>query len=135
MDVDLTCLITDLNPADLSASIAERGKNAGAETWANATAAGEAYPLADLDIAEAKAWAADFGAWSDADIAAWTDAETRALVLQYFAGDLRELQALAPGDGLGGIDWVEAERLAEAGTVGGRLYASDDGRLIAYIGD
>lgn len=134
MDIDLTCLITDLEPSDLSASQAERGRDAGAETWANAVAAGEAFPLADLDIAEAKEWAADFGAWDADEIAAWTDAETRALVLQYFAGDLRQLQALAPGDGLGGIDWTEAERLSEAGAVGGLLYATDDGRLIAYVG-
>ena len=135
MYIDVTCLITDLDPSDLSASAAERGRNAGPETWANAQEAAARVDLPGFDDPDGvREWFAEFGAWDRAEIAAWSETELRALVLQYSAGDLRELQALAPGNGLGGIDWAEAERLAEAGTVGGSLYPDGD-RLMAYVGN
>ena len=65
MEINVNCLVDDLNPFDLSASIAERGKNAGPETWANSMAAAQAEPL-DLDEddrAEARRYFEGFGAW------------------------------------------------------------------------
>jgi hypothetical protein len=134
-EVNVTRLITDLDPAEISGSIAERGKNAGPETWANAKAAATEAPLLDpADRDAVRGFFQGFGAWEPEEIAAWTDAELDALVLQYAAGDLREVQSLCPGDGLGGIDWEEAEALSEAGTIGGRLFAYGDDLMI-YIGD
>lgn len=121
--VNVTCLVTDLDPAELSGSVAERGPNAGPETWTNALDASDALTIEDP--AAVRDFFADFGAWDDEEIAAWTPAELAALVLQYAAGDLREVQSLCPGDGLGDVDWTEAEAMASAGNVGGRLWAAD----------
>lgn len=38
-------LVNDVDPRDLSASIAERGKNAGPETWSNSKACAKESPL------------------------------------------------------------------------------------------
>lgn len=135
MEIDVTRLIDDLDPAELSASVAERGKNAGPETWANAVAAAtDSAVLAPDERDNARDFFRGFGAWDDEEIAAWSDAELDALVLQYAAGDLREVQSLCPGDGLGGIDWEEAEELAHAGTIGGSLFPHGD-QLLIYLGD
>ena len=123
-DINVTRLVTDIEPSELSGSIAERGANAGPETWANAKAAATKQPLEISDRDGVREYFADFGAWSREEIAAWSDTELDALVLQYAAGDLRELQSLAPGDGLGGIDWALAAELAHEGTCAGNLYVS-----------
>ena len=132
MEVNVTCLIDSIDPAELSASVAERGKNAGPETWTNSKDAARKAKLR-FDRDAARAFFADFGAWSRAELDYMPDSEISALVLQYAAGNLRELQDLCPGDGLGNIDWAEAERLAEAGTVSGTLYAAGNDLMI-YIG-
>lgn len=136
MYVDVSRLISEVAPFDLSASIAERGKNVGPETWANAKATATGTPLSidadDRDVA--RKWFAEFGAWDRDEIAAWSAAGVDALILQFAAGDLREVQSLCPGDGLGDVDWIEAERMAEEGTVPGRLYPEGE-RLMIYIGN
>lgn len=134
-EVIITRLIDDVDPAELSGSVAERGQNAGPETWANAKAEATERPLLDpADHDEVREFFKGFGAWDDDEIAAWSPADLDALVLQYAAGDLRILQDLCPGDGLGGIDWAEAEALSDAGTVSGCIYVSGDDLMI-YIGD
>jgi len=135
MEIDVSRLINGVDPYDISGSQAERGANAARELWGNAVAAVKEPPLlTDDERAKARKWAREFGAWDDDEIAAWTSEEVDALVLQYAAGDLRELQSLCPGDGLGDIDWTEAEELSHAGTVGGNLFASDK-TLYIYIGN
>ena len=136
MEINVNRLITDLDPAELSGSVMERGANAGPETWANSVAAATAAPVLadDSERSEARAFFRDFGAWDDDEIAAWSHEELDALVLQYAAGDLREAQGVAPGDGIGGIDWAEAEELAEAGTLAGNLFIHDGG-LWSYLGN
>lgn len=127
---DVTRLVYDVDPFDLSASVAERGKNAGPETWANALACAGDAPLTVEDREGAKRFFRGFGAWDREEIEAWSDAELDALILQMAAGDLRELQSLCPGDGLGDVDWKEAETLMQEGTVSARLFvipASEQG--------
>lgn len=114
-DINVTRLIRTEDPMGFSASIAEVGPNAGPDTWANAKAAATNSPLAIVDRDSVKEYFAGFGAWSREEIAAWSAAELDALVLQYAAGDLRELQGVCPGTGLGDIAWGHAEELAEAG--------------------
>ncbi|RWX70438.1 hypothetical protein EN780_03320 [Mesorhizobium sp. M4B.F.Ca.ET.089.01.1.1] len=133
--VDVTRLVGDVDPFELSRSIAEAGKDAGPTSWRNATAEAGARPLLTAsERNEAKHWLKGFGAWDDDEIAGWSDAEIDALVLQFAAGDLREVQSLCPGDGLGDVNWQEAEALAEHGTVGGRLYPQGESLMI-YVGD
>jgi hypothetical protein len=129
LEVDVTRLTGELDPSDLSASQAERGRNAGPETWRNSVDAAKAKRvLRPNERQQARDYFAEFGAWTSEEIAAWKAAELDALVLQYAAGDLRELQSLAPGDGVGGIDWKEAQELSKRGTCAGNLFP-DNGRL------
>lgn len=129
-EVNVTCLVSDVDPFVFSHSAAEAGE---ANKWSDALDASKDVSLPGLDVDDVNQWRRDMGG-SDAD-KVMGEAECVALVLQYAAGDLRELQSLAPGDGLGGIDWTEAEALAEAGTCGGNLFAGDDGNLHIYIGN
>lgn len=130
-EVDVTCLIEDTDlPFILSHSRAEAGE---ANKWDDALVVANERQLPGLNLAEAKAWARDSAPGKAREIETWNNQEMTALVLQYAAGDLRELQSLAPGDGLGGIDWAEAEALADSGTCGGRLF-QHDGHLFIYIG-
>lgn len=135
VEVIITRLIVDADPFAFSHSIAEGGKNAGPDTWAAANAEASSRPLLAPDERQSvRDFFAGFGAWEPEEIAAWSDSELDALVLQYASGDLREVQSLCPGDGLGDIDWSEADALAEAGTIGGRLFAFG-ADLYIYLGD
>jgi hypothetical protein len=135
MKINVTCLLNDVDPDDLSGSIATHGPDAGPMTWRASLGAAKGRRIEGFDMDKAKAWASEFGAWERDEIKRWTRAETLALCLQYCAGDLKELQALAPGEGLGAIDWNEAERLSEAGTISGTLFLhSETGELWAYLG-
>ena len=126
-EVNVTRLVTEAELSDLSASRAERGDNAGPETWANAKQEAGARPLmTDDERNEFRDYTRGFGAWEDDEIDAWSGVECDALLAQMVAGDMRELESLCPGDGVAGIDWDEARRLVEAGTVSGRIYASGD---------
>lgn len=122
LEVNVTRLITDLDPAELSGSIAERGQNAGPETWNNSLEAAQENPVLadDNERQQARDYFRGFGAWDSEEIAAWSDSELDALVLQYAAGSLREYQSCFPGEGLGGIDWEELE---EDGSMSGTLFA------------
>jgi hypothetical protein len=122
-EVDVTCLVSDVDPFDLSHSAAEAGTP---NKWSEALEIAEGRDLPGLDVEDAKQFFKGFGAWDRDEIAAWTPQEVAALVLQFAAGDLREAQALCPGEGLGDVDWDAAEKLAQAGTIGGRVYASGD---------
>ena len=135
MEIDVTRLVRETDPFDFSASVAERGQNAGPETWANAVREGATAPLltTEAELDALRDWAKDFGAWSAEEIAAWSPEECNALLIQYVSGDLREMEALCIGDD-GEIDWDEAERLASEGTIGGSLYRGDNGRVYFYLG-
>ncbi len=122
-DVDVSVLIDEVDPFDLSASRAERGTNAGPETWRNALDAASRNALDVPDDAGARQFFAEFGAWDDEEIQGWSKAELDALILQMASGNLRELQSLAPGKGLAGVNWKAASKLSEQGTVSGWLYA------------
>ena len=134
--IDVSRIIADVDPFDLSASVAERGCNAGPETWTNAKAEVESRPLiTNPDERESvRDYFGEFGAWDDVERAAWSAADIDALTLQYAAGDLRELQSLYPGDGLAGVDWEAAEEGMREGRVSGTLFPGDDGRLYVCMG-
>lgn len=125
-DINVTCLVEDVSPFDLSHSIAEGGKNAGPETWAASLQAAREHPvLAIEDYDDVRKYFKGFGAWEEAEINLWDKDQINAMVLQYAAGDLREVQSLCPGPGVADVDWDEAERLSSEGTIGGHLYEAD----------
>lgn len=135
MEINVTRLATEAELFGFSASRAERGANAGPETWANAKAEAAERPiLTDDQLPAFRDYVRGFGAWSDEGIDGWSPTECNALFVQMVAGDLREAESLCYGEGPGEIDWAEYERLAEAGTVPGRVYASDS-EIYYYVGD
>ena len=127
-EVNVSCLIDDVDPFILSHSRAEAGE---ANKWSDALEVAAENALDISDREGVKEFFAGFGAWEREEIAAWTDSELDALILQFAAGDLREAQALCPGDGVAGINWQAAEELAQEGTIGGRLYAHDGALYIS----
>lgn len=135
MEIIVTRLATEADLFEFSASRAERGENAGPETWANANEEAADTPLVTDpdDIEYVRDYFGEFGAWDDAERATWTPTEVNALLIQYLSGDLREMKALAPGDGPGDIDWDAAEVLQREGTVSGNLFCTG-AEVYAYIG-
>lgn len=136
MEIDITTLATEGDLFEFSGSIAERGANAGPETWANSKEEAAARPLlsADDELQDFRDYLRGFGAWSDEEIDAWDAVEVNALFIQYIAGDLRQAKELCPGTGPAGIDWDVYRALVEAGTCGGNVYA-DGEKVFASISD
>jgi hypothetical protein len=134
-EINVTRLVTENDLFEFSASRMERGNNAGAETWANAKAEAADNPiLSDEVLPDFRDYVRGFGAWDREEIEAWSSIECNALFVQMVSGDMREAEALCPGDGPGGVDWNEYERLSHEGRVSGRVYASGDA-VFYYVGD
>lgn len=131
MDLNITEFFNSANAFDYSSSIAERGQNAGRETWHNACNA-DFLILDNEEKQEAfKDFVRGFGAWSDEEIAAWSVTELNALCIQFISGDIREFEDLAGGD------WQQWQELCEADTCNGRMYGgplSTDGQVYFSIG-
>jgi len=108
--------------------LAERGKNAGAETWRNAKDEGASSPLLTTpeQIEALRAYVKDFGAWSDEEIAAWSDVECNALFIQLIAGDMREAGLDNDPDE---SDWQEYQARAETGNCSGNIFRANDGTI------
>jgi hypothetical protein len=135
MELDITEFVTDVDAFQLSASAAEMGQNAGKITWANSKAEAARAPLLTTPEAleKARVWLGEFGAWDDEEIAAWSEQEVNALVIQFIAGNLREIESLCMGDD-GEIDWAKAEELSSEGRISGGIYPGDDGRFYFWLG-
>lgn len=134
-EINITKLATEGDLFEFSASRAERGQNAGPETWANAKVEAADRPMLDGDdLTDFRDYVRGFGAWDDQEIDAWDATECNALFVQMVAGDMREAESLCPGDGPGGVDWDAYEALAQEGTVSSRVFTSGD-EVFYYVGD
>lgn len=135
MEIDITSFFHNAEPFEFSASVAERGQNAGRDTWRNAVAEGSSAPLltTEAQLDALRQWAKESGGWDAEERAAWSDAECNALFIQLISGDMREIENLCMGDD-GEIDWKEAEKLSSEGTIGGRLYPGKSGKIWYYLG-
>ena len=134
-EINITKLATEADVFDFSASRAERGANAGPETWANAKQEAAERPILSGDeLADFRDHVRGFGAWDDEEINAWDATECNALFIQMAAGDMREAESLCPGDGPGGVDWEAYKALSQEGTVSGRIFASGED-VFYYVGE
>lgn len=132
MEIIVTRLVTEGNMFEFSASRAERGMNAGPETWNNAKdEAAERPILGDDELPEFRDYVREFGAWDDAEIDGWDATECNALFVQMVAGDIREIVACHPGDGPGDIDWAAYE--ADENMAGRMFLSGDD--IYYYVGN
>jgi hypothetical protein len=113
---------------DYSASRAEIGDNAGADTWRAACDDAPDYPL--LDTKEKRdafrRHMRDMGFSEANDMRDWNNLECNALYLQLIAGDIREA-GLDNAD----PDW-EAYEADENNR--GSLFRGDDGEIYYYLG-
>jgi hypothetical protein len=130
MELDVTHMVNDAdNMPMLSGSRAELGQDAGAITWNNSKAYAAENLLLTDDTArqQARDFFKGFGAWSEEEIAAWTDLDLEALVCQFIAGDIREMEGYETE--------TEYREASEQGQVSGHLYTGDNGRWYFYLGD
>jgi len=132
MEINITRFFNEAEPFEFSASIAERGDNAGNETWNNAKNEAARLPLlnGENELAAMRQWAKASGGWNDDEIAAWSDTELNALFIQLISGDIREAES-----GNGEIDWEQYEQEQESGNVSGCLYRGIDGQIYYSLGN
>jgi hypothetical protein len=130
MEIEISDFLMFADAGRFSGSVAELGVNAGRITWANSMSSAASKPLLTTpeEIAEARDWARGFGAWDDETIDRWSETEVNALVLQFVAGEIREIEQLCTRDD-GRIDWDKASELSDAGTLRGDVYPGDDGKF------
>lgn len=132
MEIDITEFFNSAEPFEFSASVAERGKNAGPEAWANALAEGERAPLLTTpeQLDALRDHMRGYGAWEREEIDAWSPAECNALFIQLISGDMRNagLEGLRVED----VDLEEYEKFCENHVVD--LTISGD-RAYYYLGD
>lgn len=131
MELNITDLYNNMAPMDYSASVAEIGESAGADTWRAACDDSADYMILDTDDKREamREHVRGFGAWSEEEINAWSDIELNALLLQMISGDIRE--SVLDDDRSA---WPEYYELAEQGTVSGNLFRADDGQIYYTIG-
>ena len=118
-----------------SASRAELGDNARQITWQNSLDNCDVdNPDADPillktggQLENVKSWFADFGAWDDEEIEDWDNQTVNALLLQFIAGDIREMEHYD--------SYEEYQIAAKRGSCSGRIYRADDNKWFIYVGN
>lgn len=130
-ELDVTRYVLEEDCSEFSASVFERGDNVGQETWEAAlreVRGREPSLLTEEQVSETRVWLRGFGAWTQEEIDAYGPDEVEALLLQFIAGDIREMEGLFPDD-------PEGYRAAqEAGTCQSRLYYQDE-KWLFTVGD
>jgi hypothetical protein len=127
MEINITSFVNNEDPFEYSASRAERGENAGRDTWNNAKNLAPTLLTTPEQIEALREYVKGFGAWDAEEIAAWDDRECNALFVQLISGDMRE--AGMDDVDLEDFDWDEYEHQAEQGAIGGHIFRSDDGEI------
>jgi hypothetical protein len=126
MELNISSFFATVTPRELSSSVAESGPCAGALTWSASCKASMHHPMLDDDEKRDafRAWVEQSGGWTAEQIAAWTDTELNALLLQWIAGDLREMGV---DDDTAGIDWADVGRGQSEGKYPSNIFRGDDG--------
>jgi len=134
MEINITRFFNEASPMDYSASVAEIGNNAGADTWRSACDDSQDYMMIDDDEKREafRDYVKEFGAWTGEEIAAWSDIELNALFIQLVAGDMREagIKPCSTDD-----DWREYRNDVEVGHFSGNIWRDDTGEVFYYIGN
>lgn len=131
MEINITRFFKRQNPRAYSASVAERGPTAGADTWTEAMESAPRLLKSAEQLQAMRDHARGFGAWSDDEISAMSARELNALFVQMVAGDMRDYR-----DSVEGWDWAEYEAGCEAGQYSGRIGRGADAGTVWYtLGD
>ncbi len=138
-NIDITDFFNGAAPMDYSASRAEIGQNAGADTWRAACDDSADWNMINTPELrdEFRSYVKGFGAWTMEEIAAWSDQELNALFIQLVSGDIRESDMTSGSDA---HDWRKYRLRAENGEVSGHLWHGSDhvepnDRIYYTIGD
>lgn len=92
---NVSAMFSEIDPYDVSNSIANLGESAGQITWRNALKIAENHekwlesPLPDA-CDGMQEWAGSCGAWEAEEIAGWSDEECLAMFVQNIASELRD---------------------------------------------
>lgn len=131
MEINITKFYNEACPKNYSASVAEIGQNAGADTWNAAKEDAPDYNFIDTPekVDAFKSFVLDSGGWNQEEIDAWSLIELNALFLQWVSGDIRECLEWDVDD-----IWANYEEMAEAGTVPSRLFKAEDNQVYFDIG-
>ena len=128
MELNISSFFATVTPRELSSSVAESGPCAGALTWSASCKASMHHALLTHDAKREafRAWVEASGGWTAEEIAAWTNTELNALLLQWIAGDLREMGI---DDDTGGINWADVERGQSEGQYPRNRFRGTDGNV------
>jgi len=139
MEIDITDFAMAAEPFEFAASVAERGQDAGAQTWQNALREASETPLLtteeQLQALRDHVQGMGFGE----DVQTYDAQQCNALFIQLISGDLREAgwDDSFPDE----FDWQAYQEQIEAGRVSGRFFRCDIkesehfGRIFYYLGD
>lgn len=128
MQLNISSFIVTVTPRELSSSVAESGTCAGALAWSASCKASIHHPLLtnDGEREAFRVWVEQSGGWTNEEIAAWSDLELNALLLQWIAGDLREMGI---DDDTSGIDWADVGQGQNEGKYPSNIFRGDDGQV------
>lgn len=128
MELNISSFFATVTPRELSSSVAESGPCAGAHSWSASCKASMHHPLLDDDEKRDafRAWVESSGGWTTEEIASWSDLDLNALLLQWIAGDLREMGI---DEDTSGIDWADVEQGQSAGQYPSNILRGDDGKV------
>lgn len=135
MEIRITHLCNAETPfRDYFASVAELGQDAGRVTWQAALDDAPDYALfSESDCDEIRDYFRGFGAWSAEELRAMGYQELQALLLQFIAGDIRDVPSDA--EAFSPEWWADYECLAECGTVSGCILRGEDGEVYYLCGE
>jgi hypothetical protein len=128
MEIIITRFFNEAETFEFSASRAERGENAGPETWRNAMTEAASKPLLvteeELQALRDHVQGMGFGH----EVQTYDAVQCNALFIQLISGDMREVEGLATDDS-GDIDWTAYEALSQEGTISGLMFKGTDGEI------
>lgn len=127
-EINITRFFNEACARDYSASVAEIGTSAGADTWRAAMDDADNYAfITEENRDDFKSFVRESGGWSDDEISTWSDTELNALFIQWVAGDMREASLDIPVP-----DWEQYRLDSEAGQVAGRIFKNDGEKTIYF---
>lgn len=131
MEINIAKLFYSIAPMDYSASCAEIGQSAGADTWR--AACDDAADNIILDTDEKRDAFRAFVQSSGFGEPDMPDNELHALFLQWVSGDMRQMGIDSPAQE-GYIDWADIEKRQSEGQISSNIYRGDDGEIYFYAG-
>ncbi len=117
IELDISRIVQGLVPENYFASVAEKGENAGKETWNNAKSEVEKNILIE-DIEFLRHYFYSFGAWEKPELEEMTEIELNAILLQMISLEIRELPLNDDGE----IDFDKYKQGIEEGCYSGMIF-------------